>query len=557
MPDGAVFLTGEIFPNFLEQMLNGVAYCRVLYQDGVPIDFVYLYTNPAFHTQTGLRPLSGKRVTEIIPGIRESDPELFEIYGRVAAGGPSETFEIHLEGLQQWFSIQVFSPKLEHFVAVINVITERKELEEKLAAFATEIEDLYDHAPCGYHSLGPDGTYLRINATELAWLGCTQEEVIGKKKPFDFYTPASQELFRQSFPSFVKNGYTENLEFDLVSKDGTIKRVSLSATAIRDDQGNFLRSRTVMYDITELKKIENQLHQLTLEQHAMLDTELVGIVKLRDRYVLWKNKAMNRIFGYELGDLVGQPSRILYPDDSSYQSLGEAAYPVLKANGIYRTQLEMVRKDGEKIWVDISGVQLPGYQGESLWMLADITQLKKHEEVVERIAYHDILTGLPNRLLVSDRLNQALAQAERSKRMLAVCYLDLDGFKPINDQFGHETGDKVLIEIAHRMQASVRTNDSVGRLGGDEFVLLLTNLENVEEYQVVLQRVIEAINKPFALDENTEGEVTASIGITLFPSDSSEPDILLRHADQAMYQAKQSGRNRVCLFTPDIPEDAT
>jgi diguanylate cyclase (GGDEF)-like protein len=190
-------------------------------------------------------------------------------------------------------------------------------------------------------------------------------------------------------------------------------------------------------------------------------------------------------------------------------------------------------------------------------MLADITQLKKHEDEVERIAYHDILTGLPNRLLVSDRLNQALAQAERSKRMLAVCYLDLDGFKPINDQFGHETGDKVLIEIAHRMQASVRTNDSVGRLGGDEFVLLLTNLVNAEEYQVVLQRVIDAINKPLALDETTEVKVTASIGITLFPSDSSEPDILLRHADQAMYQAKQSGRNRVCLFTPDIPEDAT
>lgn len=432
-------------------------------------------------------------------------------------------------------------------------ITERKVMEGRLAAKAEEIQDLYDHAPCGYHSLDLDGIFRRINDTELEWLGCKREDVIGKMKISDFFTPAGKELFWKTFPQFLRGERIEALAFDLVGKTGNIRHVSVSATAIRDADGKILMSRSVLYDITELKKIQNKLHRLTLEQQAMLDNELVGIVKLRNRCSTWTNKAMERIFGYAPGELDGKPSRILFPDESSYQALGGTAYPIINAHGVYRTQLEMVRKDGEKLWVDISGMLLSEEDNESLWIMADITPIKKHQEEVELLAYHDILTGLPNRLLVSDRLNQAVAQTERSGLMLAVCYLDLDGFKPINDKFGHAAGDKLLIEVAGRIQASVRANDTVGRLGGDEFVLLLTDLENIEEYRDVLQRVMEAINKPIALDKSCEAKVGASIGVTLFPSDGSSPDTLIRHADQAMYQAKKSGRNRVCLFTPDLP----
>jgi diguanylate cyclase (GGDEF)-like protein len=180
----------------------------------------------------------------------------------------------------------------------------------------------------------------------------------------------------------------------------------------------------------------------------------------------------------------------------------------------------------------------------------------RYQDKIEQIAFHDALTGLPNRLLVADRLHQALAQAERSGQMLAVCYLDLDGFKPVNDTFGHAAGDTLLIEIASRLKASIRANDTVGRLGGDEFVLLLTGLGNVGEYRVALQRVIEAINQPVAIDETSEATVTASIGITLFPQDATDPDTLLRQADQAMYAAKQGGRNRCQFFDRHIERQA-
>ncbi len=429
----------------------------------------------------------------------------------------------------------------------ITDITERKALESKLVESSQEIQDLYNHAPCGYHSIDQDGFIKRINDTELEWLGCRREEVIGKKM-LDFLTSEGKEQFMQRYPQFLATGCIENLEVDLINKQGEIRQVSLSATALRDADGTFLRSRSVMYDITELKKTQNALRLLTIEQEAMLDNDLVGIVKLRNRNAIWINTAMERIFGYGPGEMDGQPSRILYPDAAAYQAFGAAAYPILNAHGIFRTQIELIRKDAQKIWVDVSGVQLTDNSAESMWMMLDITQMKTHQQEVERMAFHDVLTDLPNRLLVTDRLKQALAQAERANQSLAVCYLDLDGFKPINDQFGHAAGDKLLIEIARRMQASVRANDTVGRLGGDEFVLLLTTLESFDEYQLALQRVIQAINEPISIDGNTVVSVGASIGVTLFPFDSNDPDILLRHADQAMYQAKKSGRNRVYLY---------
>lgn len=430
-------------------------------------------------------------------------------------------------------------------------ITDRKKLEQQVSAALQEIQDLYDYAPCGYHSIDKNGIILNINETELRWLGYTREEVVGKKKISDFFTQQGQAVFKENFPKTLRDGHIEDLEFELLNKNGDVRQVSASATAIRDETGNFIKSRTVLHDITELKKIQKSLHQLTIEQHAMLNNDLVGIVKLRDRRIVWINKAMERMFGYCLEEIHGQLTRIIYLDDAAYEALGKDCYPILKSHGIYRTEIEMLRKNGEKIWIDLSGVELSDNQDESVWMLLDITLIKKYQQSLEQIAYHDILTGLPNRLLLTDRITQALAHSERTKLYVAICYIDLDGFKPINDKFGHLAGDKVLIEIAQRMQAAVRVNDTVARLGGDEFVLLLTDLDQIDDYQFILQRFISVINQPILLSESYEVTVGASIGVTFYPLNGHDPDILLRQADQAMYQAKKSGRNCVFLFKLD------
>jgi diguanylate cyclase (GGDEF)-like protein/PAS domain S-box-containing protein len=182
-------------------------------------------------------------------------------------------------------------------------------------------------------------------------------------------------------------------------------------------------------------------------------------------------------------------------------------------------------------------------------IIHDITDRKKAEAELERIAYYDSLTGLPNRRLKTDRLRQAIAHSKRNGTNVGVCYLDLDGFKPINDRFGHDAGDKILIEISRRLLEILREGDTVSRIGGDEFVLILNDLTGRQQCIQILDRVLEEIAVPIRI-EDTELEVNASVGLTLYPEDDSDADILLRHADQAMYWAKEEGKNCYHLFDP-------
>lgn len=161
--------------------------------------------------------------------------------------------------------------------------------------------------------------------------------------------------------------------------------------------------------------------------------------------------------------------------------------------------------------------------------------------------------------MLSDRLDQALGHAQRNNKLVAVCYLDLDGFKPINDTYGHKAGDKLLLDVAKGMQQATRANDTVARIGGDEFVILLTNLENIDEYKPVLDRLISSINQAVLIDANNQVQVTASIGISIFPVDSENADTLIRFADETMYKSKKSGRNCVTVYeiSPELNAAST
>jgi diguanylate cyclase (GGDEF)-like protein/PAS domain S-box-containing protein len=179
----------------------------------------------------------------------------------------------------------------------------------------------------------------------------------------------------------------------------------------------------------------------------------------------------------------------------------------------------------------------------------DITDRKRAEADLEHIAYYDPLTGLPNRRLKTDRLRQAIAHSRRNGTSVGVCYLDLDGFKPINDRFGHDAGDKILIEISRRLQEILREDDTVSRVGGDEFVLIINDLMSVQQCTLIIDRVLDEISQPICI-EDVDLEVKASVGLTLYPEDDADADILLRHADQAMYWAKEEGKNCYHLFDP-------
>ena len=177
-----------------------------------------------------------------------------------------------------------------------------------------------------------------------------------------------------------------------------------------------------------------------------------------------------------------------------------------------------------------------------------IEELRERHERAQQLAFHDALTQLPNRILLADRLQQSVARVARRSSLVAVCYLDLDGFKQVNDQHGHEAGDRLLIEMARRLQSTARSNDTVARLGGDEFVIVLNDLNSTTECDTMLNRVLEIVAEPVILAPGVSARVSTSVGVSFCPDDGTDPDALLRQADRAMYQAKQAGRNRIYSF---------
>ena len=222
--------------------------------------------------------------------------------------------------------------------------------------------------------------------------------------------------------------------------------------------------------------------------------------------------------------------------------------------GAYVCEYRLRHAQGHYLWVRDQGriidtASAPGGL-RLMGSVTDITALKESQHRLEHLAYHDALTQLPNRSLLADRMHMAIAQAERNGTLAAIAYLDLDDFKPINDTLGHDMGDRLLIEIARRLNASTRAGDTVARLGGDEFALIYNGLERGEDCEPTLTRLLESIASPILL-QGHELHVTASIGVALCPLDGNTPASLLRHADQAMYLAKQAGRNNFRLYDPE------
>ncbi|MFT3953258.1 MAG: PAS domain S-box protein [Piscinibacter sp.] len=268
-------------------------------------------------------------------------------------------------------------------VASFNDVTPRLQLKQRMQRTEAELTDLYDNAPCGYHALDAGGRYLRINATELSWLGCTRDEVIGRLSPSDFFSAQSQLLFREHFPRLAAGECVDGLELELIGRCGTRRWVRLNASVVRDADGRFVATRSILHDITELRRSRDALQRINAEQAQLLDNELIGMVRVRNRHFTWVNRGTERLFGYRADELVGQPTRTLYESEADHAAVGVALAQRRAAGKSLRVQVRMRRRDGRVVWIDISTVPLSEPAGESLALLADITAMKVAEE--ERI----------------------------------------------------------------------------------------------------------------------------------------------------------------------------
>ncbi|MFW1678155.1 EAL domain-containing protein [Pontibacter sp. JAM-7] len=327
--------------------------------------------------------------------------------------------------------------------------------------------------------------------------------------------------------------------------DGAVRDVELYTTPV-EMQGRTLIF-TIVHDITEKQQAAAKLKLAA----SVFDHAREGIMIFDAAGVILDvNDAFTYITGYRHDEAVGQSSRLLRSGEHG-KEFYEQLWQTLLQDGHWSGEIWNRRSNGE-IYAELRTISaIHNAQGEVdnyVSLFTDITQLKKQQQQLEHIAHYDALTGLPNRVLLNDRLRHAMIQDARRGEHVAVLFLDLDGFKEVNDTYGHKVGDLLLMSLAYRMKNVLRDSDTIARLGGDEFVAVMMDLPEPDSCLPLLQRLLNAVSENINIGGNTL-QVSASIGVTFYPqAEEVDADQLLRQADQAMYQAELSGKNRYCLF---------
>ena len=282
-----------------------------------------------------------------------------------------------------------------------------------------------------------------------------------------------------------------------------------------------------------------------------LDSAAEGVVVVQGGRILTVNRAFTAITGYQPEDALGKPlSMLLAESEEAHRD--ERRRSVLET-GVWQGEVLGRRKNGEvyPVWSSISRATYGPGETLLVSVFSDISAAKQYESSLQHLAHYDALTQLPNRVLFRERLTDMLARAERHGNVLALLFIDLDRFKPINDTLGHQAGDELLQRVAERLAACVRASDTIARLGGDEFTVLLDELHSPDEAGIVARNILDALERPYILSGQAQ-YISASIGIACYPSDSIEAETLLRQADMAMYRAKQEGRNGYRFFAPEF-----
>jgi diguanylate cyclase (GGDEF)-like protein/PAS domain S-box-containing protein len=394
------------------------------------------------------------------------------------------------------------------------------------------IQALLRIAGDGIHIIDRKGQLVEMSDSFAEMLRSTREKLLGRH--VSSWDVNQDEGKITAWLAKVKDGDKQTVDVQHRRDDGTVIDVELHMR-IADVGGELLVFGSGR-DVTVAR-------QLLREQNAMLESDLVGMAKVEGRTIQWRNRAMERIFGYAPGELQGESTRVLYESEDAYWQVGEGLYPVVDAGAQYRTQIRMRRKHGEAVWIDLSAARLS--DTITLLMAVDITAMKETHDKMVHVAFHDALTKLPNRLLLADRLKQALGICERDNCRVAACYMDLDGFKAVNDELGHDAGDALLVEVARRLGANIRPSDTAARLGGDEFVLILVAIA-ADDWRRVLERVVDALAEPITLPNGTLAKIGTTFGVALsVPGDLEAPERLLERADHLMLAGKRAGKGGI------------
>jgi diguanylate cyclase (GGDEF)-like protein/PAS domain S-box-containing protein len=457
--------------------------------------------------------------------------------------------------------------------------------EEHLRQTLLEYQAILDNASLGI-TFTRNRTFLHCNERFSEMFGWGRDELVGQSTQILYPSEEAYAALSRVAQPTLSSGKRMDTELMMMKRDGTLFWCRMLANAI--DPGDHSKgSIFITEDITDRKAADEALRQLLLEQQAILDNALIAIAFLKGRQILRCNSRLEQLFGYGVGELDGVSSEILYPSAENFD-VAVHGYLEMIRNGSFSEEINMRRKDGSRFWCRLSGnlVERSDPGKGSVWLAEDVTERRNTqqallrarddlelrvmertaelaaanqrlqqeiqerrvaEEQVRHLAHHDALTGLPNRRLLEDRLEQALVRAKRQQLLVAVLFVDLDRFKAVNDTYGHRVGDLLLQAVAARLRSLLREADTVSRLGGDEFVLVLPDMHSSEAVGETAAKLLEALAQVYRIEDHALN-VTPSIGISIYPKDGAEVEALINRADTAMYHAKQAGRRNVKLF---------
>ena len=448
---------------------------------------------------------------------------------------------------------------------VLNDITQHKHLELLTDASLQYSRSLIEASLDPLVTISADGKITDVNkATELV-TGATREELINSDFA-DYFT--DPEKARAGYRLVFSKGYVTDYPLAIRHVSGKITDVLYNASVYVDPNGKVNGVFAAARDITERKRVIEELREQKEFFHLIAENigDFIAVLDPKGRRI-YNSPSYLQFFGSK-HDLRGSDSFAdVHPDDR--ERVRKAFFDTVKTGHGRQLEYRMVINDGSVRVMESRGNVIRNKNGKVTRVVVvshDITERKHMENQVRQMAFHDALTQLPNRRLLYDRLNQTMAASARSGYYGALMFLDLDNFKPLNDQHGHDVGDLLLIEVAERLKGCVREMDTVARFGGDEFVVMISELslekqESLAEAGIIAEKIRRQLAEPYLLtvkrrdrpDEAVEHQCTASIGVVLFVNHEAGPDKILKWADAAMYRAKESGRNRVCVV--DLKRD--
>lgn len=432
---------------------------------------------------------------------------------------------------------------------LVGVHYHRRQLLAQREEHQREHQAMLDLLPQRLYRTDHEGRVTFLNQPMLEDIGLPKDACLGKTAS-DFHPSSLAAKYHADDLQVLAGNILSLVEENIAPATGERRYVEVTKIPVRDAAGTVVGIQGIYWDITDRKRAEERLRQMARVFESTLEGVIITDAEERMTMI---NRAFTTITGYSEAEALGQTPRLLKSGRQDVDFYAEM-WMSIRATGHWQGELWNRRKNGEVYpeWLTISAVEdEQGRVTHYVSVFSDISPLKQSQEKLNFLAHHDLLTGLPNRLLFNIRLEHSIERARRYRKLLAVLFFDLDHFKNVNDTLGHAAGDELLRWMAQHLTALTRAEDTVARMGGDEFTMLIEAVEEPNDAATVAGKLLDLFNQPLQLRQH-EFFISVSIGISLYPNDGANADALIKNADAAMYQAKAQGRNNYQFYRDEM-----